>query len=110
MALHELATNAVKHGGLSAPGGSVSVSWRLEGGPGGTLRLRWAERGGPPVAGAPARRGFGSRVLDATIRGQLGGEAALSWEASGLVCDAEVPLGRGHPVGAGAGDHGTAAD
>lgn len=93
MAAHELATNAVKHGALSVSGGSVSVSWRLSGGPGGVLWLRWAEAGGPPVH-QPARRGFGSRVLDATVRGQLGGAVSLAWEAKGLVCELEVPLSR----------------
>ena len=94
MAAHELATNALKHGGLSAPTGSVSVSWRVQGGMPGTLRLRWAEVGGPPVAGPPTRRGFGSRVLDGTIRGQLGGRVSLTWESTGLVCEMDVPLGR----------------
>ncbi|MBV1797498.1 sensor histidine kinase [Siccirubricoccus sp. G192] len=93
MAVHELATNAVKYGALSTPAGRVSVSWRLDGGPAGTLRLRWAEAGGPPVTGPPGRRGFGSRVLDSTVRGQLGGTVSLAWEAAGLVCDIEVPLG-----------------
>ncbi len=94
MALHELATNAVKHGALSTPGGSVSVSWQLDDGSGETLRLRWAEAGGPVIAGAPTRRGFGSRVLDATVSGQLGGRVVLGWESSGLVCEMEVPLAR----------------
>jgi PAS domain S-box-containing protein len=94
MALHELATNAVKYGALSTPAGRVSVAWRLESGPQRVLRLRWAEAGGPPVEGPPARRGFGSRVLDATLRRQLGGGVALQWERTGLVCDMEVPLGR----------------
>jgi two-component sensor histidine kinase len=97
MALHELATNAVKHGALSAPGGRVSASWRLGRGPsagGEVLRLRWAEAGGPSVAGASERRGFGTRVLDATVRGQLGGTLSLDWRATGLVCEMEVPLRR----------------
>ncbi|WP_218127572.1 PAS domain-containing sensor histidine kinase [Belnapia rosea] len=94
MAVHELATNALKYGALSMPAGRVSVSWRLEGGELSVLRLRWAEAGGPPVAGPPSRRGFGSRVLDGTVRGQLGGAVSLSWEPTGLVCDIEVPLAR----------------
>ena len=94
MAVHELATNAVKHGALSVPEGRVAVSWRLEGGTAaGVLRLRWAEAGGPPWAGPPTRRGFGSRVLDSTVRGQLGGAVRLCWGATGLVCEMEVPLG-----------------
>ena len=96
MAVHELATNAVKHGALSAPAGRVSASWRLGRAPGGAdvLRLRWAEAGGPAVDGPPERRGFGTRVLDATVRGQLGGALSLDWRATGLVCELEVPLRR----------------
>jgi two-component sensor histidine kinase len=94
MAMHELATNAVKHGALSVPTGCVRVSWGLEGGPPGTLRLRWAEAGGPAVPGPPDRRGFGSRVLEGTVRKQLSGTLSLAWEPTGLVCDIEVPLAR----------------
>ena len=95
MAVHELATNATKHGALSLPGGRVWVSWGLVPGEAGRLRLRlrWAEVGGPAVAGTPSRRGFGSRVLERTLRDQLRGAVSLAWEASGLVCDMEVPLG-----------------
>jgi PAS domain S-box-containing protein len=88
MALHELATNATKHGALSTPGGQLRVEWTLRGG---TLQLRWRETGGPALDGAPVRRGFGTRVLDSTIRGQLGGTVRFSWEATGLVCEIEVP-------------------
>jgi PAS domain S-box-containing protein len=99
MALHELATNATKHGALSAPGGQVSLSWKVDPASG-DLRLRWAERGGPPVATPPARRGFGSRVLEATVRGQLGGRVSRAWEPAGLVCDVEVPLAQAAPLAA----------
>jgi hypothetical protein len=58
------------------------------------LRLRWAETGGPPVASAPARRGFGTRVVEATVRGQLGGTVERRWEPSGLVVEVAVPLAR----------------
>jgi two-component sensor histidine kinase len=108
MAVHELATNAAKHGALSVPEGRVSVSWRLEGGAAGVLRLRWAEAGGPPVAGPPARRGFGSRVLDGTVRGQLGGAVSLAWARTGLVCEMAVPLRR-YPASAQVTNAGTAA-
>ncbi|WP_052215202.1 HWE histidine kinase domain-containing protein [Belnapia sp. F-4-1] len=95
MAMHELATNAVKYGALSKAAGCVSVSWRVEREPGGPmlLRLRWAEAGGPPVAGAPKRHGFGGRLLDGTVRAQLGGKVSFAWEPAGLVCGIEVPLG-----------------
>jgi two-component sensor histidine kinase len=96
MVLHELATNAAKHGALSAPGGRVEVRWRAgrRAEDDGMLRLRWAEAGGPPVAGAPARRGFGTRVVEATVRGQLGGAVERRWEPSGLVVEVAVPLAR----------------
>ncbi len=97
MVLHELATNAAKHGAFSAPCGRVEVRWRAWGrraGDGGVLRLRWAETGGPPVAGAPARCGFGSRVIETTVRRQLCGTVERRWEPSGLVVEVAVPLAR----------------
>jgi PAS domain S-box-containing protein len=95
MAIHELATNAVKYGALSVPEGFVTVSWTLEGDLPGMLHLRWAETGGPPVTGVPERRGFGSRVLTGTVRRQLSGTVSLAWETAGLVCVMEVPLDPG---------------
>ncbi|WP_426954277.1 PAS domain S-box protein [Muricoccus radiodurans] len=97
MAVHELATNAVKYGALSVPTGRIKLSWWMDGGPAGTLRLRWAESGGPPVEAPPTRRGFGSRVLEGTVRGQLGGSLAFAWGETGLVCNMEVPFGRDPP-------------
>jgi two-component sensor histidine kinase len=93
MALHELATNATKHGALSAPEGRVSMFWEVDEGAG-LLRVLWTEAGGPPVATPPSRRGFGSRVLEATLRDQLGGRLTREWRASGLVCAIELPLAR----------------
>jgi two-component sensor histidine kinase len=89
MAAHELATNAVKHGALSVPQGRVVVGWTVDGA---TLRLGWREDGGPRLAGAPERRGFGSRVLDGLVRGQLGGRLMMHWRPAGLLCELEVPL------------------
>jgi two-component sensor histidine kinase len=96
MLLHELATNAVKHGALSAPRGAVEVRWRANRrtGEDGMLRLRWTETGGPPVLAAPVRRSFGSRVIEATVRGQLGGTVERRWERTGLVIEVAVPLAR----------------
>ena len=93
MALHELATNAVKYGALSAADGEVSIGWTLDR-RSGLLLLRWAETGGPPLAGAPSRRGFGSRVLEATVRDQLGGRVKRDWSGPGLVCDISLPIAR----------------
>jgi PAS domain S-box-containing protein len=92
MVLHELATNAAKHGALSARGGKVRLVWHVDTGVG-LLCLRWVESGGPPVP-LPPQRGFGSRVVEATIRGQLGGTVAWHWHVTGLVCDMSIPLAR----------------
>jgi two-component sensor histidine kinase len=94
MAAHELATNALKHGALSIPVGRVTVSWRLTGTehtPRDKLLLRWVETNGPKVANPPTRRGFGTRVLESIVRGQLGGKISLNWPDTGLVCEIEIP-------------------
>lgn len=91
MAIHELATNAVKYGALSQAGGLVRASWWVE--PGGArLHLHWSESGGPPLAGSPARRGFGSRVIEQTVQAQLGGRLVQRWLPGGLVCEIAVPI------------------
>lgn len=94
MAVHELATNATKYGALSEPGGRLSVTWTVDTSPPGLLRIVWTEVGGPPVASPPARRGFGSRVLEAVLREQLGGTVNRRWEAAGLTCEIALPLVR----------------
>jgi PAS domain S-box-containing protein len=88
MALHELGTNAAKYGALSAEAGRVSISWSLEEG---RLRLYWRESGGPPVA-EPARRGFGSRLIERGLEADLGGSARLRFEPGGLRCQIDVAL------------------
>ncbi|NGM35603.1 histidine kinase [Methylobacterium sp. DB0501] len=88
MAIHELATNAAKYGALSAETGQVAVEWQV--GPG-TLSLRWRESGGPPVA-APARTGFGTRLIRTSLERELAGEVRLDFAAGGLACLIAVPL------------------
>lgn len=73
VALHELATNAAKYGALSVATGRVRVEWSCA--RDGRLVLRWTEAGGPPV-NPPTRRGFGTHVMDAMIRGNVGGRRA----------------------------------
>jgi two-component sensor histidine kinase len=97
MTAHELATNAVKHGALSVPGGSVSVVWQADGGTEEILRLRWEESGGPALNGPPGRRGFGTRMLDGTVRSQLGGAVSLDWRQCGLVCELVIPFRNARP-------------
>ncbi len=96
MALHELATNAAKYGALSVLGGALSITWGLAEAEG-LLKLRWQERGGPLVKRPGARRGFGSRVIAATIKEQLGGQVAMAWETAGLRCDIAIPISRAIP-------------
>ncbi len=91
MTLHELATNATKYGALSVAGGQVTLGWRVRDG---RFTWRWQELGGPAIAGQPARRGFGSRVIEATIRDQLGGTLERRWVETGLVVEASIPLDR----------------
>lgn len=91
MAIHELATNAIKYGALSRPEGRLCLSWTLDRRAGDLLRLEWQERGGP----APLQRrkpGFGSRVLHGTVQDQLGGRVTMAWEPEGLTCGIEIPL------------------
>jgi NO-binding membrane sensor protein with MHYT domain/two-component sensor histidine kinase len=87
MVFHELATNAAKHGALSAENGQVAVSWSLEDE---RLALTWTERGGP--APAPSeRRGFGSRLLKVSIERELGGAVTVDSSPQGLRCEIVVP-------------------
>ena len=93
MALHELATNSTKHGALSRPEGRVALRWELDRSTG-TLRLFWTESGGPPVSAPPSRRGFGSRMIEATVQGQLGGSLAFDWQEDGLRVEIALPAAR----------------
>jgi PAS domain S-box-containing protein len=83
LALHELATNAAKHGALSRQGGRVALeaSAAEE-----RVRLSWREAGGPPVPGPPARRGFGTRLLERGLGADLGPGASvrLAFPADGV--------------------------
>ncbi|WP_068876253.1 MULTISPECIES: HWE histidine kinase domain-containing protein [unclassified Phenylobacterium] len=90
LAVHELATNAAKHGALSVSAGSVDIAWWvIESGPSRSLRFTWIERGGPPVT-IPERRGFGTEILDGLMR--RGAEPVLDYAREGLRCTLDIPL------------------
>lgn len=89
MVVHELATNAAKHGSLSHPDGRVTVSWEARDG---ALRLDWEERDGPEAA-EPARLGFGSRLIRRTVERELAGRVEIRFGATGLRCTIELPPG-----------------
>jgi PAS domain S-box-containing protein len=88
MAMHELATNAVKHGALSMPTGRVDVSWSAEAK---RLRLTWRESGGPPLEG-PVQRGFGARLLERGLAEELHGDVCLEFLPTGVLCTVDAPL------------------
>jgi PAS domain S-box-containing protein len=80
--VHELATNAVKYGGLSAETGSVTVTVTQEAD---SCRITWRESGGPVLASRPERTGFGTAMVERAARGQLGATIAYDWTPGGLV-------------------------
>lgn len=95
LALHELATNAVKYGAWSNDSGRVHVEWMIaEPAPGQSrLRIEWSEVGGPSVS-PPQRRGFGSRLIERGLAGEMDGEVTLSFAPEGLRCVVDAPLPR----------------
>jgi two-component sensor histidine kinase len=94
MVIHELATNALRHGALSVPSGHVRVACLApvdNGGGAPRNAVEWVERGGPPVAGPPARRGFGLRLLERGLAMQAGMGADIRFEPEGLRCTISLP-------------------
>lgn len=88
---HELATNAMKYGALSVPGGLVRIrTWRDED----AMHLTWVEREGPIITGEPEREGFGTRLAELSIVNQLGGTFERSWPSEGMEAVVTVPISR----------------
>jgi PAS domain S-box-containing protein len=83
LVVHELATNAAKYGAYSC-GGSVEVRWRRA--DDSVVSLSWRERGGPTVA-APSKTGFGSRLIEGVVRGELGGNVESRFTPQGFEAD-----------------------
>ncbi|WP_425375063.1 PAS domain S-box protein [Methylobacterium nonmethylotrophicum] len=88
---HELATNAVKYGALRVPDGYVTLGWTVTDPADPVLALRWQEHGGPRVV-PPARRGFGSRLIERGLAGSVGGEVATHYPPEGVICTLTAPL------------------
>lgn len=92
MALHELTTNALRHGALADPNGQLAVTWWVENGPiGRCLRWNWDEHDGPPV-GHPTREGFGHRLLNKVLAAQTKAEVEVAFESDGIRVRVRVPL------------------
>ncbi|MCJ2060607.1 PAS domain-containing protein [Methylobacterium sp. J-048] len=81
LVIHELATNAIKHGALAGDGGTVTVDCRRVGA---DMRIAWTERGGPRIGNPPSSEGFGSKLTERTVRGQLSGSITHHWDEAGL--------------------------
>jgi len=92
MVLHELATNAAKYGALSAPEGTLTVTWRVEeSSQNRDLHIEWQEAGGPPVE-VPRATGFGSKLLKRGIEQELGGAARIAFDPEGVRCTIDIAL------------------
>ena len=93
MAIHELATNAIKYGALSVPEGSVTIIWRFEyiGGEK-QLVLEWVEANGPAVQ-SPGRRGFGTTLIERGLAHELSGEARVDFDVKGVRARLQAPVG-----------------
>jgi len=88
IAIHELATNALKYGSLSVPEGVVNIRWSDAAG---RFTLKWQECHGPPV-GAAGPRGFGLRLIEQGLSRELDGRVELDFSKDGLVCTVDAPL------------------
>lgn len=93
LACHELATNAVKYGALSVPGGKVNIDWNLAHNGSGErfLTLLWTESGGPPVE-PPKRQGFGTRLIRRSFESEAGSRAEVHFPPHGVHCSLFLPL------------------
>jgi PAS domain S-box-containing protein len=99
LALHELATNAVKYGALGGPSGHVTISWHIETNPEGDwLRLIWQEHGVVLAPDALRREGFGTELITRRVPYELKGHGRIDFNPDGLRCEIEFPLIPGESV------------
>jgi len=96
LALHELATNARKHGSLGAGQGSLDVSWRVLKGEPDHLVLEWCEQGPelPAEQLSTAHRGYGRELIEHALPYSLGASTSFLLGPSGIVCNIDIPLDR----------------
>ncbi len=91
LVIHELATNSLKYGALSAPNGTLDVSCTEADT---EVTIKWIEKGGPVVAVPRGQAGFGSKLVNTSITGQLGGSIAFDWPPTGAVITLRVSKAR----------------
>ncbi|NNC53649.1 MAG: GAF domain-containing protein [Erythrobacter sp.] len=88
LVIHEMVTNSAKYGSLSDSSGALDI--RISEGPSGDLEIAWAESGGPPVK-PPQRRGFGSTIIERSVPHELGGQATIDYNLSGVTARFSIP-------------------
>ncbi|WCM26893.1 GAF domain-containing protein [Sphingomonas sp. QA11] len=88
LVVHELVTNSTKYGSLSVRGGEVRITWHRN--ETGDLVLLWSESGGPPVQ-PPARKGFGTTIIDRSVPYDLGGAAGIEYKPGGVEARFRIP-------------------
>lgn len=92
LCFHELATNALKYGALSQPGGCVRLAWAVSAGDA-TLTIQWTESGGPPV-NEPSKSGYGTTYLRSALRSVFGAAPVVLYRPDGLHFAISGPLSR----------------
>ena len=93
LAIHELATNAIKHGALGQAGGKIDISWRFEpDGDGRVLVFDWNESSGRKLMMVPTRRGFGTAFLEQTLPYELNARSVLRFGGTGFRCRIRFPV------------------
>lgn len=93
MALHELATNAIKHGALAVPEGQLQVRCATSPEQPDCIRIDWFEADGPAVS-RERQSGFGMRLVKSTVERELGGKLQISFGADGVNCEIDLPRNR----------------
>ena len=87
LVIHELATNSIKYGSLSSATGLVHISCSVEDK---DVIMVWTEKGGPPLTVPRGQAGFGSKLVHASITGQLGGIISFEWPPDGAIVTLRV--------------------
>jgi PAS domain S-box-containing protein len=92
LVVHELATNASKHGALTGPGGHIAIRWSIDGvGTEARFKFQWQELGGPPVA-PPTRQGFGRILLEKAVASDFDAQPKIRFAPDGLIYEIDAPL------------------
>lgn len=91
LVLHELVTNAAKYGALAHPTGELSLRWQIEPEVSNLIKFRWHEIG-VPNAVKPSKSGFGTRLINATVKNEMRGDVDVRYEADGVRYDLDFPL------------------